>query len=136
VNRTPDADVFDGTAVTTSVGWPPAAVGEAVAVLGAPALGGAGDPVEAVRDGPVAMSVEVLREDPLDHLCRDRLGIEDPQPEALERLGILRDHSCDATPLPSHVSDRPGRGRDSQEHCREVRGQLNTHRAMFGDLAM
>jgi transcriptional regulator with XRE-family HTH domain len=72
---------------------------------------------------------QILRDvNELRHVAR-QLGIPP------ERLGVLRDHSCDATPLPSHVSERPGRGRDSQEHWREVRGQLNTHRAMLGDLA-
>ena len=52
-----------------------------------------------------------------------------------ERLGVLPDHSGDAVPFASHVSDRPGPVRDSQEHWRGVRRQLNAHRAVLGDLA-
>ncbi len=52
-----------------------------------------------------------------------------------ERLGVLPDLSQDARPFPSHVSDRPGRIRDSQEHWRNVRRELNAHRAVLGDLA-
>ena len=47
---------------------------------------------------------------------------------------------CPTTPAmptrsPRTSASGPDRGRDSQEHWREVRGQLNTHRAMLGDLA-
>ncbi|MBV9010908.1 MAG: helix-turn-helix transcriptional regulator [Pseudonocardiales bacterium] len=52
-----------------------------------------------------------------------------------ERLGVLPDQSADAIPFASHVSDRPGPVRDSQEHWRGVRRQLNAHRALLGDLA-
>jgi transcriptional regulator with XRE-family HTH domain len=52
-----------------------------------------------------------------------------------ERLGILPDQSRDASPYPCHVSDRPGPIRDSQEHWREVRRELNANRALLGDLA-
>jgi transcriptional regulator with XRE-family HTH domain len=52
-----------------------------------------------------------------------------------ERLGVLPDHSADARPFASHVSDRPGPIRDSQEHWRGIRRQLNAHRAVLGDLA-
>jgi transcriptional regulator with XRE-family HTH domain len=52
-----------------------------------------------------------------------------------ERLGVLPDHSADARPSATHASDRPGSVRDSQEHWREVRRQLNAHRALLGDLA-
>jgi transcriptional regulator with XRE-family HTH domain len=52
-----------------------------------------------------------------------------------ERLGVLPDHSADARPSASHVSDRPGQIRDSQEHWRQIRRQLNAHRAVLGDLA-
>jgi hypothetical protein len=53
-----------------------------------------------------------------------------------ERLGVLPDHSADARPFVSHVSDRPGPVRDSQEHWRGIRRQLNAHRAVLGDLAV
>ena len=52
-----------------------------------------------------------------------------------ERLGVLPDQSADARPFASHVSDRPGPVRDSQEHWRDIRCQLNAHRAVLGDLA-
>ena len=52
-----------------------------------------------------------------------------------ERLGILPDNSPDANPFPSHVSDRPGPVRDSQEQWRRVRRELNNNRALLGDLA-
>jgi transcriptional regulator with XRE-family HTH domain len=52
-----------------------------------------------------------------------------------ERLGVLPDRSREACPLPAHVSDRPGRIRDEQVRWRDVRGQLNTHRARLGELA-
>lgn len=52
-----------------------------------------------------------------------------------ERLGVLPDHSCDANPFPSHVSDRPGKVRTSQERWRDIRGELNANRAHLGDLA-
>jgi transcriptional regulator with XRE-family HTH domain len=52
-----------------------------------------------------------------------------------ERLGVLPDQSADAIPFASHVSDRPGPVRDGQEHWRDIRRQLNTHRALLGDLA-
>ncbi len=52
-----------------------------------------------------------------------------------ERLGVLPDHSADARPSTSHVSDRPGQIKDSQEHWRHIRRQLNSHRAVLGDLA-
>ncbi|MGH3815502.1 MAG: helix-turn-helix domain-containing protein [Pseudonocardiaceae bacterium] len=51
------------------------------------------------------------------------------------RLGVLPDQSADARPFASHVSDRPGTVRDSQERWRDVRCQLNAHRAVLGDLA-
>ena len=72
---------------------------------------------------------QVLRDvDELRRLAR-QLGIPP------ERLGVLPDHAGDANPLASHVSEQPGPGRDSQEHWREVRRELNTHRADLGDLA-
>ncbi len=52
-----------------------------------------------------------------------------------ERLGVLPDNSPDSNPFPSHVSDRPGPIRNSQEHWRHVRGELNNNRAHLGDLA-
>ncbi|MGH3693435.1 MAG: helix-turn-helix domain-containing protein [Pseudonocardiaceae bacterium] len=52
-----------------------------------------------------------------------------------ERLGVLPDHSADARPSATHASERPGPVRDSQERWREVRRQLNAHRALLGDLA-
>ncbi len=52
-----------------------------------------------------------------------------------ERLGVLPDQSRDASPFPSHVTDRPGKIRDSQERWREIRRELNGNRAMLGDLA-
>jgi transcriptional regulator with XRE-family HTH domain len=52
-----------------------------------------------------------------------------------ERLGVLPDHSADARPFASHVSDRPGPVRDSQEHWREIRCELNARRAVLGNLA-
>jgi transcriptional regulator with XRE-family HTH domain len=52
-----------------------------------------------------------------------------------ERLGVLPDHSADARPFVSHVSDRPGQVQDSQERWRNIRRQLNAHRAVLGDLA-
>ncbi|MGH3550379.1 MAG: helix-turn-helix domain-containing protein [Pseudonocardiaceae bacterium] len=52
-----------------------------------------------------------------------------------ERLGVLPDQSRDANPFPSHVSDRPGTIRDSQERWRDIRRELNAHRATLGDLA-
>jgi transcriptional regulator with XRE-family HTH domain len=64
----------------------------------------------------------------LRHIAR-KLGIPP------ERLGVLPDHSADARPFASHVSDRPGQIRDSQEHWRDIRRQLNAHRATLGDLA-
>ncbi|HET9256590.1 MAG TPA: helix-turn-helix transcriptional regulator, partial [Pseudonocardiaceae bacterium] len=57
----------------------------------------------------------------LRHIAR-KLGIPP------ERLGVLADHSGDARPFASHVSDRPGPVRDSQEHWRNIRRELNTHR--------
>ncbi len=64
----------------------------------------------------------------LRHIAR-KLGIPP------ERLGVLPDHSADALPFASHVSDRPGSVRDSQERWRDIRRQLNAHRAVLGDLA-
>jgi transcriptional regulator with XRE-family HTH domain len=64
----------------------------------------------------------------LRHIAR-KLGIPP------ERLGVLPDHSADAHPLASHVSDRPGQIRDSQERWRGIRRLLNAHRAVLGDLA-
>jgi transcriptional regulator with XRE-family HTH domain len=64
----------------------------------------------------------------LRHIAR-KLGIPP------ERLGVLPDHSADARPFASHISDRPGPARDSQDHWRDIRRQLNTHRALLGDLA-
>jgi transcriptional regulator with XRE-family HTH domain len=52
-----------------------------------------------------------------------------------ERLGVLPDHSGDARPFASHVSDRPGPVRDSQEHWRDIRRELNDHRLVLGELA-
>jgi transcriptional regulator with XRE-family HTH domain len=52
-----------------------------------------------------------------------------------ERLGVLPDQSRDASPFPCHVSDRPGKVRDSQERWRDVRRELNANRATLGDLA-
>jgi transcriptional regulator with XRE-family HTH domain len=52
-----------------------------------------------------------------------------------ERLGVLPDHSADSRPYASHVSDRPGQIRESQERWRDIRRQLNAHRAVLGDLA-
>ncbi len=63
----------------------------------------------------------------LRHIA-SRLGIPP------ERLGILPNQSRDASPFPSHVSDRPGPIRDSQVHWREVRRELNANRAQLGDL--
>lgn len=64
----------------------------------------------------------------LRHIAR-KLGIPP------ERLGVLPDHSQDAHPYPSHVSERPGPVRDSQERWRHVRRELNSNRAHLGDLA-
>src|SRR2546423_660554 len=64
----------------------------------------------------------------LRHIARN-LGIPP------ERLGVLPDQSADARPFASHVSERPGPIRDSQEHWRDIRCQLNAHRAVLGDLA-
>jgi transcriptional regulator with XRE-family HTH domain len=64
----------------------------------------------------------------LRHIAR-KLGIPP------ERLGVLPDHSADARPFASHVSERPGPIRDSQERWRDIRCQLNAHRAILGDLA-
>jgi len=52
-----------------------------------------------------------------------------------ERLGVLPDRSADARPFASHVSDRPGPIRDSQEHWRDIRRQLNSHRVVLAELA-
>jgi len=52
-----------------------------------------------------------------------------------ERLGVLPDQSRDGNPFPSHVSDRPGKVRDSQERWRDTRRELNANRATLGDLA-
>ncbi len=52
-----------------------------------------------------------------------------------ERLGVLPDQSLDASPFASNVSHRPGPVRDSQEHWRDIRHQLNAHRAVLGELA-
>ncbi len=52
-----------------------------------------------------------------------------------EQLGVLPDHSADARPFAAHVSDRPGPVRDSQERWRDIRRQLNAHRAVLGDLS-
>jgi transcriptional regulator with XRE-family HTH domain len=64
----------------------------------------------------------------LRHIAR-KLGIPP------ERLGVLPDNSPDSNPFPSHVSDRPGPVRDSQEHWRRVRRELNNNRALLGNLA-
>ncbi|MGH4009545.1 MAG: helix-turn-helix domain-containing protein [Pseudonocardiaceae bacterium] len=64
----------------------------------------------------------------LRHIAR-KLGIPP------ERLGVLPDHSADAHPFASHVSDRPSQVRDSQERWRDIRRQLNAHRAVLGNLA-
>lgn len=52
-----------------------------------------------------------------------------------ERLGLLPDNSPEADPFPSHVSDRPGPVRESQEHWRHVRRELNNNRTRLGDMA-
>jgi len=52
-----------------------------------------------------------------------------------ERFGVLPDQSRDANPFPSHVSDRPGEIRDSQENWRNIRRELNAHRAVLAELA-
>lgn len=52
-----------------------------------------------------------------------------------ERLGVLADQSSEASPHPSHVTNRAGPIRDSQENWREVRRELNANRALLGDLA-
>ncbi|MGH3974386.1 MAG: helix-turn-helix domain-containing protein [Pseudonocardiaceae bacterium] len=52
-----------------------------------------------------------------------------------EWFGVLPGHSADARPFASHVSDRPGPVRDSQERWRDIRCQLNAHRAVLGELA-
>jgi transcriptional regulator with XRE-family HTH domain len=52
-----------------------------------------------------------------------------------ERLGVLPDHSDDASPFPSYVSDRPGKIRDSQENWRNIRRELNAHRVVLAELA-
>jgi transcriptional regulator with XRE-family HTH domain len=52
-----------------------------------------------------------------------------------ERLGVLPDRSGDATPRPDAVSLDPGPVRESQECWRAVRDQLNSNRALLGDLA-
>jgi transcriptional regulator with XRE-family HTH domain len=64
----------------------------------------------------------------LRHLAA-RLGIPP------ERLGVLPDRSGDAVPELAHVTDRPGPIRESQEHWRRTRKQLNAKRAVLGDLA-
>ncbi|MGH3808807.1 MAG: helix-turn-helix domain-containing protein [Pseudonocardiaceae bacterium] len=62
------------------------------------------------------------------HIAR-KLGIPP------ERLGVLADHSADARPFASHVSDRPGPVRDSQEQWRQIRRVLNVHRVVLAELA-
>ena len=52
-----------------------------------------------------------------------------------ERLGILPDRSADAVPQPEQVSGSPGAALASQQRWRAVRAELNTHRAVLGDLA-
>jgi transcriptional regulator with XRE-family HTH domain len=52
-----------------------------------------------------------------------------------ERLGVLPDHSADASPSTAHVSDRPGPVRDSQEQWRQIRRELNAHRVVLAELA-
>ncbi|MGH3695675.1 MAG: helix-turn-helix domain-containing protein [Pseudonocardiaceae bacterium] len=52
-----------------------------------------------------------------------------------ERLGVLQDHSAAASPAVSHVSDRPGPIRDSQEQWRQIRRALNAHRVVLAELA-
>jgi transcriptional regulator with XRE-family HTH domain len=52
-----------------------------------------------------------------------------------ERLGVLPDHSRDASPFPSLVSDRPGDIRDSQENWRNIRRELNANRVVLAELA-
>ncbi|MGH3996478.1 MAG: hypothetical protein ACRDTJ_03325, partial [Pseudonocardiaceae bacterium] len=52
-----------------------------------------------------------------------------------EWFGVLPGHSADARPFASHVSDRPGPVWDSQERWRDIRCQLNAHRAVLGELA-
>ena len=52
-----------------------------------------------------------------------------------ERLGVLPDHSADAQPFASHISDRPGPIRDSQEQWRQIRRMLNAHRVVLAELA-
>jgi len=52
-----------------------------------------------------------------------------------ERLGILPDRSADAIPQPEQVSGSPGATLASQERWKAVRAELNTNRAILGDLA-
>jgi transcriptional regulator with XRE-family HTH domain len=52
-----------------------------------------------------------------------------------ERLGVLPDNSRDAVPRAGAVSEEPGPVRTSQERWREVRQDLNSNRALLGDLA-
>ncbi|MGQ0716062.1 MAG: helix-turn-helix domain-containing protein [Pseudonocardiales bacterium] len=72
---------------------------------------------------------QVLRDvTELRHLAR-KVGVPP------ERFGVLPDRSADAHPFASHISDRPGPIRDSQERWRDIRRQLNANRAVLGDLA-
>ncbi|MGH3898808.1 MAG: helix-turn-helix domain-containing protein, partial [Pseudonocardiaceae bacterium] len=52
-----------------------------------------------------------------------------------ERLGVLPDHSAEASPSAAHVSDRPGPVRDSQEQWRQIRRALNANRVVLAELA-
>jgi transcriptional regulator with XRE-family HTH domain len=52
-----------------------------------------------------------------------------------ERLGVLPDQSAESRPFASHVSDRPGPARDSQEQWRQIRRVLNADRVVLAELA-
>ncbi|WP_433784666.1 helix-turn-helix domain-containing protein [Actinomycetospora sp. CA-101289] len=64
----------------------------------------------------------------LRHFAR-ALGIPPSQ------LGVLMDRSGDAIPDPTHVSHLPGPVKDSQDHWRLVRRELNANRALLGHMA-
>jgi transcriptional regulator with XRE-family HTH domain len=52
-----------------------------------------------------------------------------------ERLGVLPDQSTEARPFASHVNDRPGPIRDSQEQWQQIRRVLNANRVVLAELA-
>jgi transcriptional regulator with XRE-family HTH domain len=52
-----------------------------------------------------------------------------------ERLGIVADRFANTIPQPELVSDSPGAPLASQQRWTTVRAELNTHRAILGDLA-